>query len=154
MARKREQADNRPPLGETKKVSGQPGGRTDEQILLQEPFQVTLAGKPVTIKLLAIRPAAEWRKKFVPLLTGFLTVGDISSDDPEAFEAGMMQYLSQKPDELLDLFFAYAVDLDREYIETNATEWEVAAALTQIIDACIAPPLLTTLAGTLEKAMG
>ena len=152
MAKRKRPAD-RPPLGKVEEVPGRLGNRTEEQILLQEPFQVTLAGKPVTIKLLPIRPAAEWRKKFVPLLTGFFELGDISSDDPEAFAEGLIQYLSTKPDELLDLFFAYAVDLDREDIETTATEWEVAAALGQIVDACIAPPLLKTLAGTLEKAM-
>ena len=141
---------DRPPLG---KAQPETGGRTEEQILLQEPFQVTLAGEPVTIKLLTIRPAAEWRKKFVPMFTRFLEIGDIDTDDPEAFAVGLMEYMSTKHDELLDLFFAYAVDLDREDIETTATEWEVAAALGQIVDACIAPPLLKTLAGTLEKAM-
>ena len=131
------------------------GGRSEEDILLQRPIEVTLAGKTYEIALLPIRAQAAWRRKVIPIYTDFLSLSDVSSDDPEAFRAGMMRVLAGGPDELLNLFFEYAVGLvqHREDIENTATEWEVAAALRKIVDVVIPAPLLDSLRGTLARAL-
>lgn len=152
-AKKVERPADRPPLGEVEEVPAQMGSRTENQVLLMQPFEVILAGKTHEIKLLPIRRAIAWRKKVVPLISGFLTLEGISTDTPEEFMAGMMGYLSDKPEEILDLFFEYACDLDRDEIEATATEWEVAAVFSQIAEAVIKPPLLTALSETLAGAI-
>jgi len=127
--------------------------RTEEDILLQRPIEVTLAGKSYEIALLPIRAQAAWRRKIVPLYTEFLGLSEVDSDDPEAFRAGMMRVLAGGPDDLIDLFFEYAVDLDKDEILDTATEWEVAEALRQIVAVVIPAPLLESLRGTLGRAV-
>lgn len=128
-------------------------GRTEEDILLQRPIEVVLGGKPYTIAILPIRPQAEWRKKVAPILGGFLRASRISTETPDAFEAGIAAVLTETPEQMLDLFFAYARDLDRKEIEETATEDEVAAALLQIANMVLSPPLLQTLASMMTRAV-
>ncbi len=127
--------------------------RTEDDILLQRALEVTLAGEPHTIKLLPIRPQAEWRRKVVPLLSGFLGISKISTDDPAEFEAGLASVLIETPEKMLDLFFDYARDLDREEIENTATEAEVAVAFKKIVAVVLPPPLLKALTGALTEAV-
>ena len=141
---KRKRPADRPPLGESK-PEPLVSGRTEDQILLQQPFEVVLAGKPYTIALLPIRPAVAWRAKVAPVFADFIGAQSISTDDADAFKAGISKILVDGPEKLLDLFFEYAVDLDREEIEATANEWEIAAAFEQIARAVIAPPLLRAL---------
>ncbi len=128
-------------------------GRTEEDILLQRPIEVTLAGKQYEIALLPMRAQAAWRRKIVPLYTSFLGVAGVSSDQPEAFQSGIEQVLIGAPEQLAELFFEYAVELDKDEIETTATEWEVAAALKKIVEIVLPAPLLQALEGTLGRAL-
>ena len=129
-----------------------PPDRSEEEILLQQ-IEVTLADKPYTIKMLPIRPQAEWRKKVVPLLSGFLALGNFNTEDPAAFEAGLVSILIDTPEKVLDLFFEYARELDREEIENTATEAEVALAFKKIVAVVLPPPLLTALTGAMTAAV-
>ena len=121
-----------------KKATGKPAqqpekpDRPEEDILLQQ-LEVTLAGKQHTIKLLPIRPQAEWRKKVVPLLSGFLALSGISTENPAEFEAGLASILIETPEKMLDLFFDYARDLNRERIENTATWARVAVGFKKIV---------------------
>ena len=127
--------------------------RDEEDILLQRPLDVTLAGKPYTIKLLPIRAQAEWRKKVVSLLSGFLAMSEISTDNPEEFETALASILIDTPEKMLDLFFEYARELDRDEIENTATGAEVAVAFKKIVAVVLPPPLVTALTGALAGAV-
>ncbi len=127
--------------------------RNEDDILLQRPLEVTLADKQYTIKLLPIRAQAEWRRKVVPLLSGFMALGGISTEDPAKFEAGLASILIDTPEKMLDLFFDYARDLDRDEIENTATEAEVAVAFKKIVAVVLPPPLLTALTGAMTAAL-
>jgi hypothetical protein len=61
----------------------------------------------------------------------------------------MSAMLKEMPDEVVDLFFEYAKDLDRSKVEGEANDAEVAKAFSQVIE--IAFPLFTSLATTMEK---
>ncbi len=124
--------------------------RNEDDILLQRPIEVTLAGEPHTIKLLPIRAQAEWRRKVVPLLSGFLGLSNLSTDDPAEFEAGLASILIETPEKMLDLFFDYARDLDRDEIENTATEAEVAVAFEKIVAIVMPSPLVTALTGAVR----
>ena len=126
--------------------------RSEEDILLQQ-IEVTLADKPYTIKLLPIRAQAEWRKKVVPLMSGFLAMSNFSSEDPAEFEAGLASILVDTPEKMLDLFFEYALDLDRDEIENTATEAEVAVAFKKIAAVVLPPPLVTALTEAMTGAV-
>ncbi len=130
--------------------------RSEEDILLQRELEVTLGGKPHKIKLLTIRSQAEWRKKVAPLFAAATARNAVDSDDPEAFRAALVSNLVDGPVELLDLFFDYAVDLQakREWIETNATEGEVALAFQKIVAVALPDPLAMTLAKGVVRALG
>ena len=150
-AKKPKRPADRPPLG-VQPAPEIPGGRSESDVLLMKPFEVVLGGNPYTIELLTIRAAAAWRRKVVPIISSVLLLEDISSST-DGFGDGLVAYLADKPDTLMDLFFEYAVDLDRDEIETTATEWEVGEAFRQIVSAVMPPPLLTALNGAVEKAI-
>ncbi len=143
------------PAPRSKKPAPQPEApdRSEDDILLQRPIEVTLADKPYTIKLLPIRAQTEWRRKAVPLLSGFLSMSEVTSEKPEEFEKTLASILIDTPEQMLDLFFDYARDLDREEIENTATEAEVAVAFKKIMAVALPPPLLTALTGALTAAV-
>ena len=126
--------------------------RSEEDILLQQ-FEVTLADKPYTIKMLPMGPQFEWRKKVVPLFTGGLSQGDINTDNPAEFQTGLASILIEAPEKLLDLFFEYARELDREEIENTATEEEVGVAFKKIVARVLPSPLMTALTGKAATAV-
>ena len=144
-------APKQPALGESVPVKPE---RSEEDILLQRPIEVTLADKPYTIKLLPMRAQFEWRKKVVPLFSGGLALNNISTDsNPAEFQTGLASILIEAPEKLLDLFFDYARELDREEIEDTATEVEVAVALEKIVAVVLPSPLMTALTGKAATAV-
>ncbi len=118
--------------------------RTEEDIVTQEPIKVVFKGKTYDVPILVILHARPWRRRVSELLvTASGTVGT-TSDDPESFKTGLNSLLVDMPDTIIDLFFEYARDLDRDEIESVATESEMATAFSKILE--VAFPLATTLA--------
>ena len=107
--------------------------RTDEQKLMQTPAIVKLGGKDYEIKPLPIILASPWRKKFIGLVMKMDDLSIVTSDDRQEFQKALSNALLQKPDELTDLFFAYAKNLDRSEIENSASSLEVLSALEEVI---------------------
>ena len=117
--------------------------RTEEQKLFQDPIVVTLGGEPHTIKPLVIRDSRQWRQKLAALIGRLPSYMAITTDTPDEFAEGVSQMLVATPDAVADLFFEYAKELDREAIETVATEHELGKAFTQITR--VAFPLVESL---------
>ena len=122
--------------------------RTEEDKILRAGMVVILGGKEYEIKPLVIRDAREWRKKLAGMMSKLPQYIQVTTDDVEGFESAINIMMVGMPDEIADLFFAYAKDLNREEIESNATEVELSKAFEAVLD--IALPLL----GSLAKAMG
>lgn len=119
--------------------------RTEEEKLTQSPIEVVLGGVTYEVKPLVITKARPWRTHYseaLASLSGSLTA---TSDDPAAFRTGLDALLVNGSDSVIDLFFEYATELDRDTIENSATEVEMAKAFQQLVE--IAFPLAQSLVG-------
>jgi len=123
--------------------------RTEEDKILRVGVSVTLGGKEYEVRPLVIKDAREWRKKFASLVARLPSYAKTTTDNPTDFEGAVNAMLVSMPDEIADLFFSYAKDLDREAIEAEATEVELAKALEGVMTQAF--PLLQSLAGALGK---
>lgn len=107
--------------------------RTEEQKLMQSPAVVCFGGRDYEIKPLPIILASPWRKKFIGLLKELTDLSTVTSDDKEKFLPALFNILTQKPDELTDLFFEYARNLNRKKIENSASSAEMLTAIEEVI---------------------
>ncbi len=107
--------------------------RTEEDILTQAGIKVTLGGIEYDIAPLVIRDSREWRKKVVALVAPVAQIAGTSSDTPDAFEQALTSLLVTMPDKVIDLFFEYAKDLNREDIESVTTDAEMSQAFKEVI---------------------
>lgn len=126
--------------------------RTDEQKLFADPIRVTLGGTEYEIPLLVIREAREWRKKFAKLIAKLPKYVNVTTDDAVGFEKAIDSMVIDMQDEMIDLFFDYAKNLDRDYIESTATEVELAAAIKAVME--VALPLVNSVTGALNRMAG
>ena len=123
--------------------------RTEEEKVARAPILVILGGKEYKIAPLVIRDSREWRKQVIELIAPLPELVKVSSDNTEGFEAVLKQMLITMPDQVLDLFFDYAKDLDREEIESIATDDEVAKAFEEVSK--VAFPLAESLPKVLKR---
>lgn len=123
--------------------------RTEEEIVAQAPITVTLGGKPYEIKPLVIRDSRKWRTKVVEVLSTLPAYAKVTTEDTELFGEAINAMLGVMPDKVIDLFFAYAEDLNQEEIEAVATDAELAVAFEQVVE--LAFPLANSLVGTMVK---
>lgn len=121
--------------------------RTEEQKIAQVPIVVILGGKEHDVKPLVIRDSREWRKKVIDLLAPLPQLVKVTMDNPEDFEKILKQMMVIMPDQVIDLFFDYAKDLNREEIEKMATDAEMAEAFQEVVKAAF------PLAESLPKVM-
>jgi len=124
--------------------------RTDEQKLVQAPIEVTLGGKLYAIRPLVIKDSREWRKKLVKTFAKLPGYVNVTTDNPESFAAAMNGMMVELSDEVTDLFFGYAIDLDREAIEATANDTELADAFQEVVK--YAFPLSRSLTKALSEA--
>ena len=123
--------------------------RTEEQKVTSSPITVILGGESYEIKPLVIRESRRWRTQVVEALSVIPGYARATTDDTELFTNALNAMLVQMPDKVLDLFFDYAPDLDRDHIESVANDSEVAEAFEQVVS--IAFPLAQSLVGTMVK---
>ena len=107
--------------------------RSEEQIVTQAPIVVILGGKEYEIPPLVIRDSREWRKKVIALIAPLPQLVKTTMDDSEDFGNVLTQMMVAMPDQVLDLFFEYAKNLDREEIEGMATDAEISKAFDEVI---------------------
>ena len=108
--------------------------RTEEEKITQAGIKVTLGGREHEIRPLVIKYSGEWRKKSVPLIA-YLSKYSKRKDMEEA----VTELFTTKTDEILDSFFEYARELDRDEIEGIATDGEVILAFVEVFNAFVSP---------------
>lgn len=123
--------------------------RTEEEKLVQAPIEVILGGTKYNVPPLVIRDSREWRKHVVALVSTLPKYARVTSDTPDEFEAALNAIMVSMPDKVVDLFFEYAKALDRDKIESVATDAEIAKAFDQVVE--IAFPLAQSMTKTMVK---
>ena len=123
--------------------------RTEEEIVAQAGIKVILGGKSYEVAPLVIRDSRTWRQKVIKLIAPLPSLVTISTDDAEGFEEALTQLLVTMPDQVADLFFDYAKDLNQEDIESVATDAELRDAFAEVIK--IAFPLAEALPATMAQ---
>ena len=122
--------------------------RTEEDKVTIAPIEVMLGGQKYRIEQLRIKDSRGWRKSVVKLMTdlpGY--VNKAMAKDADFFDA-LNGLIVTMPDAVIDLFFSYARDLDRDEIEEIASESELSLAWDEVIK--VAFPLLKSI----PQAMG
>ena len=124
--------------------------RTEEQIVAKAAIEVILGGKKYEIAPLVIRDSRVWRKKVIELIAPLPKMVNVTMDvdNPEEFGDVLKMMMVTMPDQVLDLFFDYARDLNREEIEGIATDAEMSAAFEQVVK--VAFPLAESLPGVMK----
>ncbi len=130
--------------------------RTEEQKVTQAPITVILGGKEYGIKPLVIRDSREWRAKVIKLIAPLPQVVNTKTDTPEEFGQALTEMLVTMPDQVIDLFFEYAKDLNQKEIEGEATDAEMVEAFSKVIEVAFplaesAPGVITHLSPTRKK---
>lgn len=125
--------------------------RTEEQKISLAPVIVTLGGKEFKVRPLTLVESREWKQQAVKLLSSGYE--QIKTDDtkPEKFGNAFFAFMFESTDRLVDLFFSYAKDLNREEIEKIATEEEISVAWEKVRE--VAFPLAQTLVETMGKML-
>jgi len=123
--------------------------RTEEDKLVQAPLRITLGGVVHEVKPLVIRDSRAWRRKLSAMLGQLPQYAAVTTDAPDDFKAALNAMLVSMPDQVVDLVFDYARDLNRQELEAVATDAEVAVAFEQIVE--VAFPLARSVAGAMTK---
>jgi hypothetical protein len=124
-------------------------GRTEEQKIVQSPLKLTLGDQEYDVKPLVIRDSRKWREKLAKTLGMLPKYTGITTDTPDKFKEALDAMLVSMPDQVVDLVFDYAKDLNRDEVESIATDAEIAAAFEQIVE--VAFPLARSMVGAMTK---
>ena len=125
--------------------------RSEEEKLAQAGIKVVLGGKEYSIKPLVIRESREWRAKVIKLIAPLPDYIKVTTDKVDDFEKVLTLMMVDMPDQVLDLFFDYAKDLDRKEIEDTATDAEMRDAFTEVVK--VAFPLASVLPETMTHIL-
>ena len=107
--------------------------RYEDEKLTQAPITVILGRKEYGIAPLVIRDSREWRKKVITLIAPLPGLTTVKTRDMKKFEEALTTLVVTMPDQVIQLFFEYAKDLDREDIEGKATDAELAQAFKEVV---------------------
>jgi len=117
--------------------------RTEEQIVARVPIVVIFGDKEYKIAPLVIKDSREWRRKAIQLMAPLPQYANVTMENPEEFARVLTEMLVTMPDQVIDLFFEYAKDLNREEIEGIATDAEMVTAFEEVVK--VAFPLAESL---------
>jgi len=123
--------------------------RTEEDKIVQAGIKVMLGGIEYSIAPLVIKDSREWRKQVVELVSELPKYAEVTTDTPDAFGEALKAILVALPDKVVDLFFNYAKDLNRDEIEAVATDTELAKAFERVVE--IAFPLAKSMTQMVAK---
>jgi len=107
--------------------------RTEDEKLSSALIDVELGGKTYQVKPLVIKESRAWRQEAGTFQASIVKFASVSSENAEEFEAALKELLVGRIDQIIDLFFKYAKDLDRNEIEMTATDAEIAAAFEKVV---------------------
>ena len=123
--------------------------RTEEEKLTQAAIEVVLGGQTYKIAPLVIKESRGWRKKVITLIAPLPGLTNVDTDDMESFQAVLNALLVTMPDQVIELFFEYAKELDPVKIEAVATDAEIAKAFEVVIS--VAFPLAQSAPDVLKR---
>ena len=123
--------------------------RTEEDIIVQAGIEVILGGEKYNIAPLVIKESREWRKGVVELVSVMPEYANVTTDMPDKFKEALNAIMVALPDRVIDLFFQYAKDLNREDIEATTTDAELAKGFEQEVE--VAFPLAQSMTKTMER---
>ena len=111
--------------------------KNPDDVLMSSPLTIVLGGVKYDIKPLTIREDNKWRKKMGELFGKYLgKQQELTVDtDPNALMVQLLPILmSEGLDDIVELFFLYAKDLDKEEIETTCPSTEVISAAMEVFE--------------------
>lgn len=123
--------------------------RTDEEKICRASLVVVFGGKEYEVQPLVIRESRAWRQELVGTLADLPKYAQATTDKPKEFGEAIRVLLIDNPDTVVNLFFKYAKDLNRDEIENIATDDEMAKAFAQVVK--VAFPLARGLVGAMEE---
>lgn len=110
--------------------------RTEDEKLTKASLTVTLGDKEYEVAPLVIKYSRDWRKNSLPLIQYLIAYSQKSEDD---MLGAVSELFGSKTDEIVESFFEYARDLDRDEIEGIATEGEIITAFMEVFNAFVSP---------------
>ncbi|MGD0794952.1 MAG: hypothetical protein ABR958_05095 [Dehalococcoidales bacterium] len=120
--------------------------RTEDDKIAQAPLELILGGQKYLVKLLVIKESRAWRQKLIKILA---KIPKAITNNPDEFRETLNATLVVMPDQIVDLVFDYARELNREEILAQASDMEMATAFWQIVE--VAFPLVTSLAKSMKR---
>jgi hypothetical protein len=108
--------------------------RTETDKILQSPVTVKIGGQDYEIKPLPIKYAVPWVKKVINLLIEASVLAMVTIDTPDLWKDAYITLMARNPAQLVDLFWEYARDLDKNKLEEVATSAEIMAAFEEVLD--------------------
>ena len=123
--------------------------RTEDDKLTQASIKVIFGGKEYEVKPLVIRDSREWRAKVIKLIAPLPGLVSTTTNTPEDFGQVLTEMLVNMPDQVIELFFEYAKDLNKDEIESIATDKEMATAFEAVLQ--VAFPLAESAPGVLTR---
>lgn len=117
--------------------------RSEEEKIVQSGIEVILGGQTYQVRPLVIIEAREWRQKVIKLIAPVPEAINTPITKAKKYEDALKEMLVDIPEEVADLFFDYAKDLNREEIEKTATDAELAVAFEEVVK--VAFPLTQSL---------
>jgi len=107
--------------------------RTEEDKITQASVKVMLGGQEYEIKPLPIKYSLLWVKKVTKILMGIVTLEGVTSDNEDAFADAFSEIMVTRPEQLIDLLFEYARDLDKDAIMEVASSGEIVNAFEGVM---------------------
>lgn len=107
--------------------------RTEEDKIIQAPVTVKLGGVDYSIPPLPIKYSLPWVKKVSKILMGVVSLENVTSDNEEAFADAFGEIMVSRPEQLIDLFFEYARELDKDAICEVASSAEIVCAFEEVL---------------------
>lgn len=113
--------------------------RTEEEKVARAPIEVILGGNKYNIAPLVMEDSLPWKKRVAQSFTGLPKLLGITMDKPDQFQEGLMYLMVEGPEQVIDLFFDYARELDKTEIGHIATEAEIAVAFGKVVEYAFGP---------------
>ena len=113
------------------------GGRTTEDKQIEKAIELDLGGAKYPVQPKSYKRSKEWCAKYSEYVKKVTDVEQAETKNikPTELAENMTYLMFDSFDELVDLFFEYADELqpDRDKIEDTATAWEIYIALQEIV---------------------
>lgn len=115
--------------------------RTEEQKVGKLPFELTLGAEKYQVKPLSVNQSRAWRAKLNEVMG---PIADAHQQKSGVMSQVLANTLTEFPDKVAELLFAYAPELPREKVMNEASEEQLASAFCDLL--VVAYPFLAPLA--------